>query len=179
MAPAAGFWTAPSSFRTLATLSLFCINPIYCFGPTRAVWHVCCTQNCRPIHSSQTANPNCLQSGSESPLQQRTHPPPTKEIAGGSKLRSSAAHTVWPPGCNSLHSLLLQLSGTTELGPYTRTHANPLQGARRQLLISARKTALAYEAEKPQAYWDRVNALQAFKQARLALKERDKQADQF
>ena len=38
---------------------------------------------------------------------------------------------------------------------------------------------LSYEAEKPQAYWDRVNALQAFKQARLALKERDKQADQF
>ena len=38
---------------------------------------------------------------------------------------------------------------------------------------------LSYEAEKPQAYWDRVNALQAFKQARLALKERNKQADQF
>ena len=38
---------------------------------------------------------------------------------------------------------------------------------------------LAYEAEKPREYWDRVNALQAFKQAHLALQERDKQADQF
>ena len=43
----------------------------------------------------------------------------------------------------------------------------------------SQEDCLDYEAEKPQAYWDRVNALQAFKQARLALKERDKQADQF
>ena len=38
---------------------------------------------------------------------------------------------------------------------------------------------LDYEAEKPRAYWDRVNALQAFKQARLALKERDRKEEQF
>ena len=37
---------------------------------------------------------------------------------------------------------------------------------------------LSYEAEKPQAYWA-GQRFQAFKQARLALKERDKQADQF
>ena len=37
---------------------------------------------------------------------------------------------------------------------------------------------LLYEAEKPQAYWDRVNALQAFKQARLALKERERGQDE-
>ena len=69
-------------FSDLGHTALFCINPIYCFGTSGAVWHVCCMQNCRPIHSSQTANPNCLQSGSESRLQQRTRPPPTKEIAG-------------------------------------------------------------------------------------------------
>ena len=38
---------------------------------------------------------------------------------------------------------------------------------------------LAHEASMPQEYWDRVNALQAFKQARLALKERDRKEDQF
>lgn len=38
---------------------------------------------------------------------------------------------------------------------------------------------LAHEAEMPREYWDRVNALQAFKQARLALQQRDKAADQF
>jgi len=37
---------------------------------------------------------------------------------------------------------------------------------------------LAYEAEKPQGYWDRVNALQAFKQARLALKAREEGHDE-
>jgi len=36
---------------------------------------------------------------------------------------------------------------------------------------------LTYEAEKPQAYWDRVNALQALKHARLALKQRDQAQD--
>ena len=36
---------------------------------------------------------------------------------------------------------------------------------------------LDYEASKPQGYWDRVNALQAFKQARLALKARDEEQD--
>ena len=38
---------------------------------------------------------------------------------------------------------------------------------------------LAHEAEMPREYWDRVNALQAFKQARLALKARDRKEEQF
>ena len=36
---------------------------------------------------------------------------------------------------------------------------------------------LTYEAEKPQGYWDRVNALQALTNARRALKERDRAQD--
>ena len=43
--------------------------------------------------------------------------------------------------------------------------------------FNTEQDCLDYEASKPQGYWDRVNALQAFKQARLALKARDKEQD--
>ena len=36
---------------------------------------------------------------------------------------------------------------------------------------------LTYEAEKPLAYWDRVNALQAFKAARIALKDKEQKQE--
>lgn len=36
---------------------------------------------------------------------------------------------------------------------------------------------LDYEASKPQGYWDRVNALQAFTEARKRPKERDEPKD--
>ena len=91
------------------------------------------------------------------------------------------------PGRPSLPSLLLGLHTPSRFlfrfgieqgqAPDTLAVMQILYRAPDGSCFLSEEDCLSYEAEKPQAYWDRVNALQAFKSARVALQEREEKQE--